>query len=526
VLDAGVLTTGFPILKIKGGKGGNIKLTYAEVWFEDGRRSARHCPQTGEIKGYHDVYRCAGHGKEHGYEPFHWRTFRYVRVDIATGPDPLTLLALKYRFTAYPFIRKAAFESSDSSHQKMLAMSDRTIRLCSHETFEDCPYYEQSQYVGDSHNMTPIAGYLFGDWLLAKQAILEFAWSRTYEGIPQTRYPSRVPSLITTQPLIWIKWLYDYWWYTGDRETLQDCFDVVTTSLKWFEKFLNRDGVLEALPYWAYVDGVLEWYVPGEGNITPGWRGVSGLFNLQYAGALKWAAELSEKFGVPAEAERYRTITKQVNASINKMCWLEKEGCYLDRPGGSEMSEITNAWAILSGAAEGERLQRIVERLATGEGLYKSTLQGRFFVFQAMSQAGAFEKAKRLFDHWEQIAATDLTTWPEHPWLPTRSYCHGWSSAPAYLFLAEILGVKPLRPGFAAIRIQPCRWGLKWARGKVPLPQGGEVEVQWSLSEDSCFRMTALWPQDVPAEIILPNGDVRQIESGGRPVELFFRAPR
>ena len=60
---------------------------------------------------------------------------------------------------AIPFEMKARFEGSDLRQgsggqadrlSKILEVGWRTARLCAHETYMDCPYYEQLQYAGDT----------------------------------------------------------------------------------------------------------------------------------------------------------------------------------------------------------------------------------------------------------------------------------------------------------------------------------------------------------------------------------------
>ena len=50
----------------------------------------------------------------------------------------------------YPFERKAMFDAKSDDITKMLDVGWRTASLCAHETYMDCPYYEQLQYVGDT----------------------------------------------------------------------------------------------------------------------------------------------------------------------------------------------------------------------------------------------------------------------------------------------------------------------------------------------------------------------------------------
>jgi len=237
ILDAGTMTTAFPILKLTDGKGATINLTYSEAWYVDGKKVAHYRPIDGTIIGIHDQYRCRNGAQE--YEPFHWRAFRYILVQIQTAGEPLTIDDLYYRFIGYPFNRQAEFSSSEPRHQKAFEISWRTVRLCSHETFEDCPYYEQNQYVGDLQVAMLFAGYVANDWKLARQGLLQFDWSRGCEGLTQSRYPTRVPQYLPTWSLLWVQAIRDYWRHTGDEELVRQCLDGVRSVLQWFSRRHN-----------------------------------------------------------------------------------------------------------------------------------------------------------------------------------------------------------------------------------------------------------------------------------------------
>jgi len=50
-------------------------------------------------------------------------------------------------FTGYPFVLNAKFDSDKPELQKVLEVGWRTARLCAIETYMDCPFYEQLQYI-------------------------------------------------------------------------------------------------------------------------------------------------------------------------------------------------------------------------------------------------------------------------------------------------------------------------------------------------------------------------------------------
>ena len=505
VLDAGEVTTGYPLVDLRGGEGGTVTLTYAEALVRDGEKTPRHVPEEGEVRGHDDRY-VVGDGTQR-YEPLNWRAFRYVDVEVAAA-DPVTLADLSYRFTGYPFEERATFESSNPAHADVWDVSWRTVRRCAHETFEDCPYYEQLQYAGDTQPVMLYAGYVSGDWRLARQAVYHFDWSRDSTGLTRSRYPSRVPQKIPSWSLLWVKLVRDYWWHTGDERAVRDVLDGVDATLAWFEKRETDEGVAADLPHWKVVDWVPEWEPRG---VPPGAiGGVSAVINLQYAAALRDAAQLHDACGGETAAAEYRERADRICAFVNRECWDGDRGLYLDRPDGDEASQLGNAWAILAGAPDAERAGDVAERLLAGD-LPEATLYGRYYVLRALSDADRYGGAADLLDDWaELLEETDLTTWPER-FGQGGSYCHAWSSTPLYEFLAEVIGVSPAEPGFEAVSVEPRPLDLDRAEGTVPTP-AGDVSVRWE--RDGAFRAVVETPDGVGGEVVLPDGERVEIPPG------------
>lgn len=530
VLDAGEMTTGYPLVDLRGGEGATVEFTYAEAFHRDGEKVPHHVPETGEIRGTTDDRHTTCHGdryiaggdREH-YEPLSWRAFRYVAVEVDAADEPVMLADLSYRFTGYPFKEHATFDSSNPVHDDVWDVSWRTVRRCAHETFEDCPYYEQLQYAGDTQPVMLYAGYVSGDWRLARQAVYHFDWSRDHTGLTKSRYPSRVPQKIPSWSLLWVKLVRDYWWHTGDEGTVGDVLDGVDATLSWFADCETDAGVVADLPHWKVVDWVPEWEPRG---VPPGAiDGVSAVINLQYAAALRDAAELHDACGDASAAANYRERADRVCAYVNRECWDAERGLYRDRPDGDEASQLGNAWAILAGAADGERTSNDGRASAVAgqlldEGLPAATLYGRYYVLRALSEADRYGAAADLLDDWtELLAETDLTTWPER-FGQGGSYCHAWSSAPLYEFLAEVLGVTPAEPGFEAVRVEPQPLDLDRASGTVPTP-AGEVSVRWERAES--FDLVAETPEGVGGTIILPDGTTSEIDPGSVRIEVDGR---
>ena len=76
---------------------------------------------------------------------------------------------------AIPLESGTSVETSDPSLKAIWEISERTLRRCMHETYEDCPFYEQLQYVMDTRAQILYTYALAADDRLARKAIDDFS---------------------------------------------------------------------------------------------------------------------------------------------------------------------------------------------------------------------------------------------------------------------------------------------------------------------------------------------------------------
>ena len=82
------------------------------------------------------------------YEPFWFRTFRVMRLEITVGPNPVTLVSFTAIQANYPMAVKAEWkEPGDVHSERIWDVSIRTLRNCMFDAYSDCPFYEQLQLV-------------------------------------------------------------------------------------------------------------------------------------------------------------------------------------------------------------------------------------------------------------------------------------------------------------------------------------------------------------------------------------------
>lgn len=498
LLDQGFETNAFPQLTMSGGKGGRVMLTYAEALFDQaGQKGNRDEVEQREIKGVRDEFRPDG-ADHRQFGSLDFRTYRYVQLDVETGDAPLVIEDVHGVFTGYPFREKASFSSDDPRLAQMWTVGWRTARLCAFETYVDCPYYEQLQYIGDTRIQSLISLYVSGDDRLMRNAIELFDRSRISEGLTQSRYPSISPQLINTFSLFWIDMVHDYWRHREDDAFIRARVPGVEAVLAWFERKIDpKTGLLGPLPYWTFVDWTREWNWSEErgiGGSPDGAKyGGSAIVTLQYAGTLQRAAELFRALGNEDRAVHYEKTAIALRDAVKRSCWDEKRRLFADTPEKKFFSQHVNVMAVLSGAIEGDPARELIGRVAHDASLIQCSTYFRFYLLRAMKKAGLGDEYLTMLAPWEGMLAKGLTTFAEQP-DPTRSDCHAWSASPVYELLATVCGVEPASPGFATVRIEPHLGALKHAEGKVMHPKG---EILVSLTRDA---------DALKAKISLPAG--------------------
>ncbi len=475
LLDQGYLTTAYPEVVTKGGRGSGITLTYAEALWKDGRKGNRNETDGKEIVGYQDQFITDG-GEQRLFRPLWWRTYRYLQLDVETDSEPLVIEDLRATFTAYPLTMRAGFESSDPELRRIWEVGWRTARLCAHETYMDCPYYEQLQYGGDTRIQALVSLYVSGDDRLVKNAIELLDESRTPEGLTQSRYPSFLPQYIPPFSLLWIGMMHDLWWYRGETDFLRGYLQGMRGVLAWFESRLSSSGLLGPLEWWNFVD----WTKDFRSGVPPQEAGgQSSILSLQFSGALREAAELETALGSPELAARYRNLARKISLAVRGLCWDGSRRLLADTPSRTRFSQHASILGVLEGAVpEGEE-RGVMKNVLSDTTLTPCSFYFRFYLFRALRQAGLGEEYLRQLEPWRQMLSIGLSTWAETP-EPTRSDCHAWSAHPNFDLLATVAGIEPSAPGFREVAIRPHLGGLTGLKASMPHPQG-QISVGYSF---------------------------------------------
>lgn len=511
LLDNGVLTNAYPILTVSKGKGATMKVRYAEALVDAKRQKANRNDIDG--RGFNPAFTVSDEfvfdgGDNRTFSPLWYRTYRYVGMDIETKDEPLVIKDYYGDFTGYPFGENGSFKSDDKSIDKIWEVGWRTARLCATETYMDCPYYEQLQYIGDTRIQALISLYVSGDDRLVRQAIRAFNQSRSFHGITKSRYPSRIEQFIPPFSLYWVSMVNDYAKFRNDPEFVREMLGGVRTVLAWYDGQIDPNtGILKAkMPFWNFVDWS-ESDPATKGDNSTGWRrGIppegenagTAITSLHLALTLREAAQLMTRYGFDEEASEYMRRYERIIKAVYQRCWDAKRGLFADFEGAVSSSQHVNILAILADALPAAEQPVLMKKILEDKSLTQCTFYYRFYLTEAMRKCGMGDLYVSQLEPWRDMIKIGLSTFAENP-EPTRSDCHAWSASPNYHLLSLVCGIMPEGYGFDRVSVSPNLGGLGEIHGTVPHPKG-DIKVSFRKNTEGKINGTVILPKDLTGD--------------------------
>ncbi|MBD1424548.1 alpha-L-rhamnosidase-related protein [Sphingobacterium arenae] len=517
LLDQTYMTNAYVTLLFSKGKGAGISLGYAETLYDrhegdELRKSNRNEVENKIFVGRIDSLLADG-TENQTFTTLNYRTYRYLRLIVSTSNEPLIIKDLYGTFTGYPFKQNYVLNTGNSEIDQILDIGWRTARLNAWETYMDCPYYEQLQYIGDTRIQAMISYYNSGDDRLARYALDLMDRSRLTEGVTMSRYPTRGTQIISTFSLWYIGMLHDYWMYRPDSDFIKEKLTGQRAILEFFEKLQQPDGSIKDLPYWRFVDWVGDM---GWGPMGP--DGSAAIYDLQLLLAYQWASEMEAAFGLTHFATYYEEKAAQLKATIKNKYWDGEKKLFADTKEKKGFSQHANSLAILAGLIGEQDLATVGNSLLQNTELTPCTIYFKYYLHQALAKAGLGDDYMNWLGIWRENIQMGLSTWAEDSRLQTvRSECHAWGASPNIEFFRIVLGIDTDAPGFARVKIEPRLGIMTDVRGEMPHPNG-KISVHYKQQKNK-WKISVNLPEKTTGKFIW-KGQIYALEAGSNILSL------
>ena len=326
IVDLGDYACVYPEVVSSRGKGSVVRLQFAEAlrlepdkWkFAKGNRDE---VEGKFFLGMGDSFRPDG-GEKRLFESLWFASGRYLEIVVETGDETLAVERLTLSETRYPLELESRWTCSDPELAALQPLLVRGMQECAHETFFDCPYFEQMQYVGDLRLEALTQYVMTRDDRLTRKGLYLVDASRRASGLTQSRSPVREPQFIPWFSLLWIGAVHEHARWRDDARFVRALMPGVRAVLEAFLARRSGAGVVATPEGWNDTEGTRE-------------LEVSALTNWLLVWTLRLAAELEDGFGESEPAARWRRLAPEIAAASDRAFWHEPSGLYSDSPGGA-----------------------------------------------------------------------------------------------------------------------------------------------------------------------------------------------
>lgn len=383
----------------------------------------------------------------------------------------------------YPLDYESEWKSGDRLMNRIYEVGRRTLHLCMHEHYEDCPQREQALYAMDSHNQMLCGYYAFGETRMPRASLELLVQSQTDTGMLEMCAPSMFDVTISSFSLAWVLALEDYGRFTGDLDFVKAMQPTAKGILEHFIR-LKQDGLImrpnserdwNFYEWTEHMDNIENWgQDPNVVSDAP--------LNALCATALASYETICGWAHMPEERAWAKSHREEIIAAFHGGFYAEEQGAYknyITKTGEESFSQLTQALALLAGCVPKKKEHDIRKKLLSGE-LVETSLSYLLFKYEALLMEPEIYGEYVLDDiarQWGRMLYEGATSfWEtisgEADFDRAGSLCHGWSAVPIYIFWRYVMGIYPNEPGKMPQKAHPVCGGSLFAKGSMKMPDG------------------------------------------------------
>lgn len=432
------------------------------------------------------------------------RGFRFVNISV-TSEEDVTLSFVRAKNGTWKIRDLGAFRCSDDLLNRIWDISAATAKACMQDFYEDGVKRDGLLWLGDYRITALSAYYVTGDASLAKRSLYMMRDSQ-YEcgGIPACAargggeqhhredgisYMPRIPGdgqnkwIILNYMCDYILGIEEYVRFTGDDAILPDFMESAEKAAKFLLTLID----LEEPGKW-YIDDYkakrddygFNYTILIDCGMNPKSAFESkGAFLLDYYASLGALSRLAKIVNNEALSAWCEALAERLDAHITAHYREPLHGQFTDNKKQKfvDISQYVTPYAILAGKDDPIGLVRMMRSVMPCLGFSIAwRIETEFMTGNAKEALRDIRSAwGKMLDYdsrtcWERLDVPEMNA--THYYDAIGSFCHGWTSGPAWQLPAWVVGVKPLEYGFKSIEIAPNLDTLDFAEATVPTPHG------------------------------------------------------
>ena len=514
IYDLGQNCSGIVRIKVKGKRGGSIRLRPSEILINGA--IAQKC-----MPGYEWKYTLRGDRNGETWQPqFTYTGFRYVAVDADEGVELEEISGL-HTTTDAPEV--GSFECSDTLFNRIHTLIDWAIRSNLVSITTDCPTREKLGWQEQNHLMAHSMMYRYDMRALMNKIADDMAASQHGDGA----IPTIAPEYTLFEPgsgfedtpewgasFILCPW-YTYQWY-GDDSALRKHYE----SMKRYIVYLGSRTVEGILGY-----GLGDWYdigpnPPGKAQLTS----VALTATAMYYYELTVMQQIARHLGHEGDAASFAVAAEKLKEAFDRKFHTDNSVVY------ENGSQTGLAMVLYTGIAADSLRQQALDALVSdiesrGYALTAGDI-GYRYVVQVLQQNGRGDIIYKM-NHNDSIpsyayqlkkGATALTeSWQAYDNVSNNHLMLGhlmewlYSGLGGISFQTTPDGI----PAWRHIVFAPQMVGdVTWAKTSLDTPQG-KVACHWTREPNSNgWTINVSIPEGADGLLRLPDGTTQQLASG------------
>lgn len=415
--------------------------------------------------------------------------FRFVRIDNVDKQISAELSHIQAILTIRDIPYIGSFKSSDDRLNKIWETGAYTVHLNMQEYLWDGIKRDRLVWLGDMHPEVSVISSVFG-----YNEVVPKSLDLIRDVTPVKDWMNGISSY----SMWWIIIHEDWYMQNGNLEYLKEQQPYMTALLKRLATYVGEDGK-------ENLDGqrFLDW--PTADNPVAVHEGLQAMMTL----TMESGARIATIYGDLETAKLCANNASKLRGHTPESSGRKSPAALLSLAGLRDSTDVSDNVLKKDGPKD------------------LSTFYG-FYVLNALAKTGDIGTGiDFISQYWGGMLDIGATTFWEDfdlSWLENASridevvpeekkdihgdygaYCyvgfrhsfaHGWAGGPTAWLSKNVLGITPIAPGCAKVKITPNLGDLKWVEGTYPTPKG-PIKVRHEKQPDGSIKSNIVLPEGI-----------------------------